>query len=60
MTERRDDLSTPALEIGAATRAKGHVNKDAFLIDEAHLLFGVFDGLGATSEAARSASVRAS
>jgi serine/threonine protein phosphatase PrpC len=59
MTERRDDPPTPVLKIGGATRAKRAVNEDAYLIDEAHLLFGVFDGLGATSEAARAAKLAA-
>jgi protein phosphatase len=59
MTESQGDPVAPVLEIAGASRAKRAVNEDAFLIDEAHLVFGVFDGLGATSEAARAAELAA-
>jgi serine/threonine protein phosphatase PrpC len=59
MTESQNDPVTPVLEIAGASRAKRAVNEDAFLVDEAHLVFGVFDGLGATSEAARAAELAA-
>ena len=42
-----------SVEIGCCSRAKGSVNEDAYLVDVGHLLFGVFDGLGATAQAAR-------
>lgn len=47
------------LEIDGASRPKGPVNEDASLIDEPHRLFGVFDGLGATSQAAEAARLAA-
>jgi PPM family protein phosphatase len=59
---RRDagvDMATLILDVAGASRAKGSVNEDAYLVDAAHLLFGVFDGLGATSQAARAAQLAA-
>ena len=35
------------------------MNEDAYLVDEGHLLFGVFDGLGATAQGAEAASLAA-
>jgi PPM family protein phosphatase len=35
------------------------VNEDAYLVDVGHLLFGVFDGLGATAQAAQAARLAA-
>ena len=48
-----------SVEIGACSRAKGAVNEDAYLVDAGHLLFGVFDGLGATSQGAEAARLAA-
>jgi len=47
------------LDVAGASRAKASVNEDAYLIDATHLLFGVFDGLGATSQAAEAAQLAA-
>jgi PPM family protein phosphatase len=47
------------LEIWGHSRAKGSVNEDAYLIDAEHGLFGVFDGLGATTQAAEAAELAA-
>jgi serine/threonine protein phosphatase PrpC len=41
------------------SRAKGPSNEDAYFVDPAHQLFGVFDGLGSTSQAALAASLAA-
>jgi serine/threonine protein phosphatase PrpC len=54
-TEGRDEAGTLSVEIGCRSRAKGSVNEDAYLVDVGHLLFGVFDGLGATAQAAQAA-----
>ena len=43
--------------IGGCSRAKGAVNEDAYLIEVGHSLFGVFDGLGATAQAADAAQL---
>jgi PPM family protein phosphatase len=48
-----------SLEIRGHSRAKGSVNEDAYLIDAKHRLFGVFDGLGATTQAALAAELAA-
>jgi serine/threonine protein phosphatase PrpC len=48
-----------SLEIRGHSRAKGPVNEDAYLIDAEHRLFGVFDGLGATAQAALAADLAA-
>jgi hypothetical protein len=49
-----------SVEIGWRSRAKGSVNEDAYLVDVGHLLFGVFDGVGATLQAAQAAPLAAS
>src|SRR5262245_24938616 len=41
-----------SVEIAGTSRAHRAVNEDAYLIDTARRLFGVFDGLGATSQSA--------
>jgi serine/threonine protein phosphatase PrpC len=48
-----------SVEIGCRSRAKGSVNEDAYLVDVGHLLFGVFDGVGATLQAAQAARLAA-
>jgi serine/threonine protein phosphatase PrpC len=48
-----------SVEIGWRSRAKGSVNEDAYLVDVGHLLFGVFDGVGATLQAAQAALLAA-
>ncbi len=48
-----------ALEVAGTTRAKGAVNEDAYLIAAEQLLFGVFDGVGATTQAAQAAELAA-
>ena len=48
-----------SVEIGCSSRAKGSVNEDAYLVDADRLLFGVFDGLGATTQAAQAAGLAA-
>lgn len=53
------DVGTLTLDVAGASRAKGLVNEDAYLVDAAHLLFGVFDGLGATTQAAEAAALAA-
>jgi serine/threonine protein phosphatase PrpC len=58
-TEGRDEAGTLSVEIGCRSRAKGSVNEDAYLVDVGHLLFGVFDGLGATAQAAQAARLAA-
>jgi serine/threonine protein phosphatase PrpC len=47
------------VDLWGASRPKGRVNEDAYLVDPAHLVFGVFDGLGATSQAALAAGLAA-
>ena len=47
------------VEVGYCSRAKGSVNEDAYLADMSHLLFGVSDGLGATSQGAAAARLAA-
>ena len=47
------------VEIAGSSRAKGSVNEDAYLVDEDHQLFGVFDGVGATAQAAEAARLAA-
>ncbi len=47
------------LDVAGASRAKALVNEDAYLVDTPHLLFGVFDGLGATAQAAEAAALAA-
>jgi serine/threonine protein phosphatase PrpC len=58
-TRGRHDAGVVTLELWGTSRAKGAVNEDAYLIDAAHRLFGVFDGLGATSQAALAATLAA-
>jgi serine/threonine protein phosphatase PrpC len=53
------DAGTVSVEVGCYSRAKGSVNEDAYLVDVGHLLFGVFDGVGATAQAARAARLAA-
>jgi serine/threonine protein phosphatase PrpC len=48
-----------SLEVGSFSRPKGAVNEDAYLVDLDHLVFGVFDGLGATAQAAQAARLAA-
>jgi serine/threonine protein phosphatase PrpC len=48
-----------SVEIGWRSRAKGSVNEDAYLVDVGHRLFGVFDGVGATLQAAQAARLAA-
>ena len=43
--------------IGGCSRAKGGENEDAYLVEVGHSLFGVFDGLGATAQAAQAAAL---
>lgn len=52
-------MGTFTLDVAGASRAKGLVNEDAYLVDAPHLLFGVFDGLGATTQAAEAAALAA-
>ena len=59
MTEGRDEAGALSVEIGGCSRAKGSVNEDAYLVDVGHLLFGVFDGLGATAQSATAARLAA-
>jgi serine/threonine protein phosphatase PrpC len=47
------------LELGAASRAQGPVNEDAFLIDAHRRLFAVFDGLGGSRQGAFAAKLAA-
>ena len=47
------------VEIGCRSRAKGFANEDAYLVDVGTLLFGVFDGVGATTQAAQAARLAA-
>ena len=47
------------MEIGGSSRAKGSMNEDAYLVDVGRLLFGVFDGVGATLQAAQAARLAA-
>jgi serine/threonine protein phosphatase PrpC len=58
-TEGRDEPGTVSVEIGCCSRAKGSVNEDACLVDVGHRLFGVFDGVGATLQAAQAARLAA-
>ena len=58
-TEGRDAAGEVSVEIGCCSRAKGSVNEDAYLADVGHLLFGVFDGLGATAQGAEAAGLAA-
>jgi serine/threonine protein phosphatase PrpC len=58
-TNGRDAAGAVSVEIGCCSRAKGSVNEDAYLADVGHLLFGVFDGLGATAQAAEAAGLAA-
>lgn len=58
-TQGRYGAGAVALELWGTSRAKGAANEDAFLVDEGHRLFGVFDGLGATSQAALAAALAA-
>jgi protein phosphatase len=53
------DAGAVALEVGGRSRAKGSVNEDAALVDVEHHLFGVFDGLGSTTQAADAATLAA-
>ncbi len=48
---------TVSVAIGGCSRAKGSVNEDAYLVEVGHSLFGVFDGLGATAQAAQAAEL---
>lgn len=57
--QETDDTDTLTLDLWGCSRAKGAVNEDAYLVDGAHRVFGVFDGLGATSQAALAASLAA-
>ena len=47
------------LELGAASRAKGPVNEDAYLVDAHRRLFAVFDGLGGSRQGAFAAKLAA-
>ena len=58
-TKGRDEAGEVSVEMGACSRAKGSVNEDAYLVDVGHLLFGVFDGLGATAQGAEAAGLAA-
>ena len=58
-TKGRDEDGEVSVEIGCCSRAKGSVNEDAYLADAGHLLFGVFDGLGASAQAAEAAGLAA-
>ncbi len=58
-TEGRDEAGAVSVEVGCCSRAKGSVNEDAYLVDVCHLLFGVFDGLGATAQGAEAAALAA-
>jgi PPM family protein phosphatase len=65
VTSLSDGMATVAslslsLDIRGHSRAKAapeSVNEDAYLIDAEHRLFGVFDGLGATTQAAQAADL---
>ena len=46
-----------SVAIGGCSRPKGSVNEDAYLVEVGHSLFGVFDGLGATAQAAEAAAL---
>ena len=48
-----------SVAIAGCSRAKGRRNEDAYLIETGHSLFGVFDGLGATAQAAEAAQLAA-
>jgi serine/threonine protein phosphatase PrpC len=52
-------LGPVTVEIAACSRAKWSGNEDAYLVDEGHELFGVFDGVGATTQAAQAARLAA-
>jgi serine/threonine protein phosphatase PrpC len=52
-------MARPPVDLWGFSRPKGRVNEDAYLVDRAHLVFGVFDGLGATSQAALAAGLAA-
>ena len=58
-TDGRDAAGEVTVEVGSCSRAKGSVNEDAYLADVGHLLFGVFDGLGATAQGAEAAGLAA-
>jgi serine/threonine protein phosphatase PrpC len=58
-TAGRAEAGEVSVEIGSCSRAKGSVNEDAYLVDGGHLLFGVFDGLGATAQGAEAAGLAA-
>ena len=58
-TEGRHEAGEVSVEMGGYSRAKGSVNEDAYLVDVGHLLFGVFDGLGATAQGAEAAGLAA-
>jgi protein phosphatase len=50
---------TVTLDTWGFSLGKGPVNEDAYFLDPARLVFGVFDGLGATSQAALAARLAA-
>jgi serine/threonine protein phosphatase PrpC len=58
-TEGREESDAVSVALGARSRAKGSTNEDAYLLDADHLLFGVFDGLGSTAQAADAARLAA-
>ena len=58
-TKGPDEAGTVEVEIGCCSRAKGSVNEDAYLVDVGHCVFGVFDGLGASAQAAQAAGLAA-
>jgi serine/threonine protein phosphatase PrpC len=48
---------TVSVAIGGCSRGKSSGNEDAYLVEVGHSLFGVFDGLGATAQAAQAAEL---
>ena len=58
-TEGRHEAGEVSVEMGACRPAKGSVNEDAYLVDVGHLLFGVFDFLGATTQGGEAAGLAA-
>lgn len=59
MKDGRGAAGAVSIEVAGFSRAKGSVNEDAYLVDVRHRLFGVFDGLGATTQAAQAARLAA-
>jgi serine/threonine protein phosphatase PrpC len=58
-TDVSDTAGSVSLAIGCCSRAKGAANEDFYLVEASHLLFGVFDGLGSTLQAAEAARLAA-